>query len=52
MKRPDVDQRDREPLVEIASDETVLRALAQSAHPVEFIASNEAGDETAERREP
>jgi hypothetical protein len=30
----------RKPVVEIASDETVLRALAQSAHPVEFIESS------------
>jgi hypothetical protein len=33
-------QQTSEPLVEIASDETVVRALQQSAHPVEFTESN------------
>ncbi len=35
------------PLVEPAPDEAVVRALAQSAHPVEFIESNEREDEAA-----
>jgi hypothetical protein len=39
-------QEEAPALVEIASDEAVLRALAQSAHPVEFIESTPA-EETA-----
>jgi hypothetical protein len=35
-----------EPLVELAPDESVLAALTQSAHPVEFIEAN-AADESA-----
>jgi hypothetical protein len=32
-------EQSSKPLVEVADDETVLRALNQSAHPVEFIES-------------
>ncbi len=35
-----------EPLVEIAPEEAVVRALAQSAHPVEFIESNQSDEES------
>jgi hypothetical protein len=38
----------KKPLVEIAPDETVLPALSQSAHPVEFIESNKAPEDVAE----
>ena len=37
-----------EPLVELAPDEAVVRALAQSAHPVEFVESAESLEEPAE----
>jgi hypothetical protein len=37
-----IDPQDKpQPLVEQAPDEAVTRALAQSAHPVEFVESNE-----------
>ena len=35
--KPDLE---KEPLVELAPEESVLPALSQSAHPVEFIESN------------
>ena len=38
---------ERKPLVEPAPDEAVVRALAQSAHPVEFVEANEPEDEAA-----
>lgn len=41
-------QHTTEPLVEIAPDEAVVRALAQSAHPVEFVESNASLEEIAE----
>jgi hypothetical protein len=34
-----------EPLVELAEDEAVVRALLQSAHPVEFVISTESLEE-------
>ena len=40
MDRRTGDQERTQPLVEVAPEETVLRALAQSAHPVEFIEAN------------
>ena len=40
--------KEKTPLVELAPDESVLPALQQSAHPVEFIESNKAGDDQAE----
>lgn len=39
-------QESTEPLVEVAPDESVVRALAQSAHPVEFIESNQPDEES------
>jgi hypothetical protein len=42
---------DKEPLVELAPDEAVLRALSQSAYPVEFIESNDSPSEPAESDE-
>ena len=39
MTDPRREPESTRPLVEIASDESVLRALAQSAHPVEFLAA-------------
>jgi hypothetical protein len=42
------DTRRKAPLVELAPDESVLPALQQSAHPVEFIESNKTPDEVAE----
>jgi len=39
-------QRTTEPLVELAPDESVVRALAQSAHPVEWVESNPSEEET------
>jgi hypothetical protein len=36
---------ERQPLVEQAPDEAVVRALSQSAHPVEFIESTGSEDE-------
>ena len=44
-------KRRDEPLVELAPDEAVLRALAQSAHPVEFVESNKQEEEVAESDE-
>jgi hypothetical protein len=44
-------ERESEPLVEPAPDEEVVRALMQSAHPVEFVESNPAKDEEAESDE-
>jgi hypothetical protein len=41
-------QRKTEPLVEPAPEEAVLRALAQSAYPLEFIESNKPDEEVAE----
>jgi hypothetical protein len=47
--KPNADTNSRtEPLVEPAPDEAVLRALAQSAYPVEFVESNRAKDEGTE----
>jgi hypothetical protein len=40
-----------EPLVELAPDEAVLRALAQSAHPDEWIEANKSDEEVAESDE-
>ena len=40
-----------EPLVEPAPDEAVLRALAQSSYPVEFIESNKSEGEVADSAE-
>ncbi len=37
-----------EPLVEVAPDEAVVRALLQSAHPVEFIEANQPDEESDE----
>lgn len=51
MKMSDTDERAAETLVEIAPDESIVRALAQSAHPIEFIASNGSQDAAAEPRE-
>ena len=36
------------PLVELAPEESVLPALQQSAHPVEFIGANETREDVAE----
>jgi hypothetical protein len=36
------------PLVELAPEESVLPALQQSAHPVEFIEANETREDVAE----
>ena len=41
-------QRNTESLVELAPDEAVLRALAQSAHPVEWLESNAPDQEVSE----
>lgn len=50
--RGDMDQKDTqqpsEPLVELAPDEAVVRALFQSAYPVEWVESNSADAEVAE----
>lgn len=46
MKRQPADAHKTEPLVEPAPEEAVVPALAQSAHPVEFIEAN------APREEP
>jgi hypothetical protein len=35
-----MEQTANEPLVELAPDEAVVRALAQSANPTEFVESN------------
>jgi hypothetical protein len=35
-----MEQTTNEPLVELAPDEAVVRALAQSANPTEFVESN------------
>jgi hypothetical protein len=40
--------RKTEPLVEPAPDEAVLRALAQSAYPVEFVEANKSEEDAAE----
>jgi hypothetical protein len=48
---PTDDQRTAEPLVELAPDETVVRALSQSAHPVEWVEANPPDDEVAESDE-
>ena len=37
--------RETEPLVELAEDEAVVRALLQSAHPVEFVESSKSLEE-------
>lgn len=43
--QPNTDpKRVSEPLVEFAPEEAVLPALSQSAHPVEFVESNEEQD--------
>ena len=44
-------QRTTEPLVELAPDEAVLRALSQSAHPVEWTEANPADEEVSESDE-
>jgi hypothetical protein len=36
LDRITADQSEPEPLVELAPDEAVVRALSQSAHPVEW----------------
>lgn len=41
----------KEPLVELAPDEAVLRALAQSAHPVEWTEANPRDEEVPESDE-
>jgi hypothetical protein len=41
-------QHRTEPLVELAPDEAVLRALSQSAHPVEWVESNKSDEEAPE----
>ena len=41
-------QPTNEPMVELAPDEAVVRALAQSAHPVEWIESNAPDEEVTE----
>jgi hypothetical protein len=46
------DAKRKSPLVEIAPEETVLPALIQSAHPVEFIESNKTREDVAEGGEP
>jgi hypothetical protein len=38
-------QKETEPLVELAPDEAVLRALSQSAHPVEWTEANPTDDD-------
>ena len=38
-------QGKNEPLVELAPDEAVLRALSQSAHPVEWVEANKSDEE-------
>jgi hypothetical protein len=45
MEKPEVQT---EPLVELAEDEAVVRALLQSAHPVEFLESAESLEEDSE----
>ncbi len=40
-------QHETERLVEPAPDEAVVRALAQSAHPVEFVESNPTNEDDA-----
>jgi hypothetical protein len=37
-----------QPLVEFAPEETVLPALMQSAHPIEYTEANPAAEETAD----
>jgi hypothetical protein len=46
--QPTNEDRTTEPLVELAPDEAVLRALAQSAHPVEWIEANPRDEEVSE----
>jgi hypothetical protein len=41
-------QHEHEPLVELAPDEAVLRALAQSAHPVEWTEANPRDEQESE----
>ena len=48
MERSTDVARDTEPLVEVAPDEFVTRALAQSAYPVEFVESRRVHEEAAE----
>ena len=40
MEKATKTQAKTEPLVELAPDEAVVRALAQSANPTEFVESN------------
>ena len=48
MQRKIEEEETRKPLVEEAPDEAVVRALAQSAHPVEFVESNQRDEDSDE----
>jgi len=42
----------KKPLIELAPEESVLPALQQSAHPVEFVEANETRENVAESDAP
>jgi hypothetical protein len=46
LRRSMMEQTTNEPLVELAPDEAVVRALAQSANPTEFVESNRPQEDT------
>ena len=41
------DHPEPEPLVELAPDEAVIRALAQSAHPIEWAEAHKKSDQAS-----
>ncbi len=48
MEKMEQAHDEEQPLVELAPEEAVLPALNQSAHPVEFLEANPAGESAAE----